>query len=168
MGDTRQLPPHQQQQQQHHSISATLMPEFVLLSGVSGSGKSAIMQAVQAPISRRCGLSISSKFELHVHHTHSCLLSAFQGLIQQLLAQSQEQLLFWRDELRLALNGAGAVLIEVLPSLQQIIGPQPDVPVIDAAKTSNRFNSTFVAFVSVFARSAHPLTIFIVSQEYKK
>lgn len=105
-------------------------------------------------------MSLTDLYQRH----NSCLFVAFQSLIQQLLAQSVARVAFWSEQIKLAVGSSGQALIDVLPTLKLLIGPQPPLPLANAVEAQNRFDRTFVAFVAVFARLEHPLVIFIVSQ----
>ena len=52
-------------------------------------------------------------------------------------------------------------MIEVVPELELLIGPQPQVSELPVAEAQNRFRDFLCRFVSSFAAAEHPLTIFI-------
>jgi predicted ATPase len=52
-------------------------------------------------------------------------------------------------------------MIDFLPDLQLIIGPQPSAPALSPNETQNRFQRTFQDFVCVFATHEHPLVVFL-------
>ena len=136
--------------------------ELMLVAGFSGIGKTAVINEIHKPIVRQRGYFIKGKFD---QFNRSIPLSAFvqalQGLIEQLLSESDEQLAYWRSQLLSAVGDSGQVLIEVIPELAQIIGQQPPAPVLSGVAEQNRFNVLFQKLVSTFARAKHPLVIFI-------
>jgi predicted ATPase/two-component sensor histidine kinase len=135
---------------------------IVLVSGYSGIGKSSLVQEILKPLAREKGYYISGKYDQYNRDTpYSAVVQAFDALIKQLLSESEERITKWRDVILNALGSNGQVISDVLPSLKHIIGEQPAVPALGPVEAQNRFNLYFQHFVSVFARHAHPLAMFL-------
>ena len=66
----------------------------------------------------------------------------------------------WKECLLTALGANAQIIIDVIPELKDIIGPQPSVPTLSAAESKNRFNRVFVQFVRTFT-SDNPLVLFL-------
>ncbi len=136
--------------------------EVILLSGLSGIGKTALVQEIHKPIALQGGYFISGKFEqLRNNVPLSGFVQAFQGLIQQLLTESKQNIETWQTKILQALGENSQVLIEVLPDLELLIGKQPLVPTIDSTAAQNRFNFLFQRFIQVFPDEHHPLVLFL-------
>ena len=136
--------------------------ELMLISGYSGVGKSALVQEVYKPITRRKGYFISGKFDQFKRNIpYSALIQVFQELIRQLLTESPEQIAQWRSQLLRALGMNGQVVIDVIPEVELIIGEQSPVPELAPRETQNRFNLVFQKFIKVFTQADHPLVIFL-------
>lgn len=136
--------------------------EIVLVSGYSGIGKTAIINEVHKPIVRQRGYFISGKFDQFKRNIpYAALIQAFQSLIGQLLTESREKLQAWRENLSAALGANGAVIADVIPEIELIVGKQPEVPQLGAAESQNRFNRVFQEFINVFTQAEHPLVIFL-------
>ena len=60
-----------------------------------------------------------------------------------------------------ALGEDGQVLIDLLPELERIIGPQLKAPELAPTAAQSRFSRLFVRFIRVFAMAAHPLVVFL-------
>lgn len=135
---------------------------LMLVSGYSGIGKSTLVNEVQKPIVGRRGIFISGKFDqLHGEVPYGALIQACQVLIQQILTGSEEQISRWRERLLKALGQIGQVIIDVIPDVALITGPQPPVPHLAPTETQNRFKLVFKRFIQVFAHEEHPLVIFL-------
>ena len=136
--------------------------ELMLVSGYSGIGKSALVREVYKPITQRRGYFIAGKFDQFQRDIpYASLVLAFRSLIQQLLTENQVQIEVWREKLLAALVPNGQVIVEVIPELELIIGPQPSVPELGPAEAQNRFNLFFQRFIQVFTQPEHPLVIFM-------
>ncbi len=137
-------------------------PAVVLVTGYSGIGKSTLVNEIHRPIAQRSGFFISGKFDQYRRNIpYSSLIEAFQTLLHQILAQSEDTIAGWRDRLLASLGGNGQVVIEVLPELERILGPQPPVPALAPQEAQNRFNLTFINFILTFAGARHPLVLFL-------
>jgi predicted ATPase len=58
-------------------------------------------------------------------------------------------------------GSSGQVITDVLPDVQQIIGPQPPLPELGPVETQNRFNYVFKNFIRCCCLPEHPLTLFL-------
>ncbi|MES0488919.1 MAG: adenylate/guanylate cyclase domain-containing protein [Leptospirales bacterium] len=136
--------------------------EIMLVYGYSGVGKSALINEVHKPITEHRGYFISGKFDQYKRNIpYSSLISAFQDLIRQLLTESDEQVAVWKNKLLTSLESSAQVIIDVIPELEHIIGPQREVAALGPLEAQNRFNLYFRNFVQVFTRKEHPLSLFL-------
>ena len=136
--------------------------EVMLVSGYSGIGKSALVQEVYKPITSQRGYFISGKYDQFQRNIpYAPLIQAFGSLMRQLLTESEASLAAWREKLLTALGNNGQVIIEVIPEVQRIIGPQPAVPELPPTEAQNRFTLLFENFVNLFAQPDHPLVLFL-------
>ncbi|AFY81872.1 AAA family ATPase [Oscillatoria acuminata] len=136
--------------------------QLMLIAGYSGIGKSALVQELYKPITEKRGYFISGKFDqLQRNIPYSAIVSAFQGLVKQLLTESKAQLNQWRNNLLAAVGVNGRVIVEVIPEIELIIGPQPEIPELGPNESQNRFNLVFQNFIKVFTQPQHPLALFI-------
>ncbi|WP_437711811.1 AAA family ATPase [Sorangium sp. So ce448] len=136
--------------------------ESVLVSGYSGIGKSSLVQEILKPLARQKGYFTSGKYDQYNRDApYSAVIQAFDGLVRQILTESDARIQRWRSALLEALGPNAQVVCDVIPSLGHVVGPQPPVPALDPLEAQNRLNRCFLQFVSVFARGAHPLVLFL-------
>ncbi len=136
--------------------------ELILVTGQPGIGKSALVGEISRPVIDGGGFYISGKFDPFKRDIpYAPLIRAFQKLILLLLSESPEAVANWKERLIYALEPNARIIIDVIPELALIIGEQPPVPELPAIEARNRFNLVFQQFVGVFARSGHPLVIFL-------
>ena len=136
--------------------------ELLLLAGFSGIGKSALIQEVHRPIAERRGFYCAGKFDQFRRDLpYQALIDALRDLVRQVLTEPPAVVEGFRSSLERALAGNGRVVTDVVPELGAIIGPQSPVEELDPGDAQNRFNRVFGAFLRVFARPQHPLTIIL-------
>jgi predicted ATPase/signal transduction histidine kinase/CheY-like chemotaxis protein/tRNA A-37 threonylcarbamoyl transferase component Bud32 len=136
--------------------------ELMLVAGYSGIGKSALVQEIYKPITEKRGYFISGKFDQFGRNIpYSAIVSAFTGLVRQLLSEPEDQLQQWHNKLLTSLGTNGQIIINVIPEVELIIGKQAPVPEVGATEAQNRFNRVFQKFIRVFCSPEHPLVIFL-------
>jgi predicted ATPase/signal transduction histidine kinase len=137
-------------------------PELVLVSGYSGIGKSSVVHELHKALVPPRGLFASGKFDQYKRDIpYATLAQAFQSLVRQLLGQSEEDLDRLREALREALGANAQLIVNLVPELELVMGPQPPVAELPPQDAKNRFQMVFRRFVAVFARHEHPLTLFL-------
>ncbi|NEP78854.1 MAG: AAA family ATPase, partial [Okeania sp. SIO3B3] len=136
--------------------------EMMLISGYSGIGKSALVNEIHKPITKKRGKYISGKFDqLQRDIPYSAIYQAFQELIRKLLSEPEITLQNWKNQILEALGNNGQIIIDVIPEVEKIIGKQPQVEQLGATESQKRFNLFFQRFLNVFCKKEHPLVIFI-------
>lgn len=155
-------PPDQSQTPNPPSPIPSPKSELVLVTGFSGIGKTAVVNEVHKPITRQHGYFIKGKFDqFNRNIPFSGVVQALRDLMRQLLSESDAQLQVWKAQMLAALGESGQVMIDVIPELEQVIGPQPAAVELSGMAAQNRFNLLFQKFIQVFATPAHPLVLFL-------
>jgi PAS domain S-box-containing protein len=136
--------------------------QLVLVSGYSGVGKSSVVNELHKVLVPPRGLFASGKFDQYKRDIpYATLAQAFQSLVRQILGKSEAELEQWRGHLQEALGSSGQIIVNLIPELELIIGPQPAISELSAHEATNRFQMIFRRFLGVFARSEHPLALFL-------
>jgi predicted ATPase/signal transduction histidine kinase len=146
----------------HEEMALSGRPALLLVSGEAGVGKSALVGELHQAIGARHGYFISGKFDQYQRDIpYATITQAFRDLVQQILADSAARIAHWRLQIQNAVGPNGQLIVDVLPQVALIIGPQAPVTALPAAEAQNRFLNIFQQFIGVFAQSAHPLTLFL-------
>lgn len=136
--------------------------EFMLVVGQPGIGKTSLVREIHKPVTGQRGYFTSGKFDQFQRNVpYSAMVNASQELVRQLLTESESRLSRWKSDLLAALGPNGQIIVDVIPEVELIIGPQPSVPELAPAEAQNRFNLVFQNFIRVFSGSEHPLVIFL-------
>jgi PAS domain S-box-containing protein len=143
-------------------VVASGRPELVLVSGYSGIGKSAVVNELHKAIVPARGLFAAGKFDQYKRGVpYATLAQALVSLVRPLLGQGEEALGQWRERFQEALGLNGALIVNLVPELELIIGKQASVPSLSPDEMQARFQTVFRRFLGVFARPEHPLALFL-------
>ncbi|MDB5763298.1 MAG: hypothetical protein JWQ21_2293, partial [Herminiimonas sp.] len=143
-------------------MAATGQPALVTVSGYSGIGKSSLVHELQRPIVHERGYFISGKFDQYQRDIpYATITQAFRELVQQLLAESEARIAGWRQQMQAAVGANGRLIVEVLPQVELIIGPQAPVPALPPTEAQHRLRMVFRQFIAVFTSNEHPLVLFL-------
>ncbi|KAK6348190.1 His Kinase A domain containing protein [Orbilia javanica] len=150
-------------QESYAAVKDKRSSALVLIGGGSGTGKSRLVQEVQKAVVKNKGYFTSGKFEQYKRNTtFFSLVQTLQDLVRQVLSESIQNLEKWRVDAIRALDGEALVLLEVIPEMKLLLGPdyKPDVlAALGPSEREQRFRTVFVRFLSIFAR--HSLVVFL-------
>lgn len=133
-------------------------PSLVLVSGYSGIGKSSVVMELQ-----KRGYFIVGKFDQYRKNIPlNAFVQAFQNLIHQILSESNKSLENWKTEILKALGKNTQAVIDIIPDLELIVGPQPPTVKADYSEKENQILHALSSFIKVFLNNPdHPLVIFL-------
>jgi predicted ATPase/signal transduction histidine kinase len=136
--------------------------ELLLVSGNSGIGKSAVVSELRRPVVGRQGAFVSGKFEQFKRDIpYLTVIRAFRELTLDILAESGERIRTWRRRLETALGPNGQLVVDLIPQVGLIVGPQPPVPELPLGEAEKRLRMVLRQFVCAFADREHPLVVFL-------
>ncbi len=136
--------------------------EFILVSGYSGVGKSALVNEIHRPIVEKRGYFIEGKYDQFQRDVvYSGLVQAFKSFVNQILIESSDQIQFWRKKIIRELGLNAGILTELIPNMEMLTGKLPPAPDVNPAEASNRFKIVIKQFLRLIATIENPLTIFL-------
>ncbi len=137
-------------------------PQLLLVAGYSGVGKTSLVREIQKDVINKQGIFIEGKFDqLQRTQPYYAWAHAFTQLVDNMLAESETSIAVWRETILEALGNNGQIIIDLIPNLERIIGPQPKVPLLGGVENQNRFNFIFNRFISSLATPKQPLVVFL-------
>ena len=139
--------------------------EVFLIGGYAGVGKSALVGELRRELYRgpaSSGLLLTGKFEQLGQGTpYLAFARALQDLVPQLLGLDALALAGFQSDLARAVGTSGQLLLDLVPELARVLGPQPAVPQVSAQDAQARFQLLVHRFVAALAQRAQPLVLFI-------
>ena len=141
--------------------------ELLLCSGVAGIGKTSLIREIHKPIVKKRGFFINGKYDLFTRNIpYTAIIQAFKQIINHLLTESEANLLLWKERIMEQVGVNGLIIIDIIPELIKIIGPQPAVQELPSVESQNRFNIIFRNFIKIFASENHPLVLFLDDMQW--
>lgn len=127
-------------------------PSMLLVKGAPGVGKSTLLNQLEDFVRSRNGRFVSGKFDQYKRNVpYLALTQAFQQLIGQLLGGTTVELERWRSRILTAVGDNARVVIDGLPDLELITGPQPQVRALPPVQARNRLNRIFARLIQAIA-----------------
>lgn len=135
--------------------------QLFLVTGYSGVGKTALINEIYKPITEKRGYFVQGKFDQYQRNIpYYALLKAFTEFCNILLTERKDRLERWKNIIQESIGENGQVLLDLLPPLKNIIGPQPEVPKLDYQEAQNRLMMVFQNFIRCISKSEHPFVLF--------
>ncbi|AKT42973.1 AAA family ATPase [Chondromyces crocatus] len=143
-------------------VGRTGAPELMLISGPSGIGKSSVVTTLRKKVGADEALFLSAGFEPNKQDIpYGLVTQAFGALIRQTMALGNAELEATAQQIKAVLGSKGQVVVDLLPQLEIIIGPQPPLDPLPPGESRNRFNAAFRELLGVFARRACPVVLIV-------
>jgi PAS domain S-box-containing protein len=137
-------------------------PELVFIAGYSGIGKSSLVAELRRPVAEaRAQFGFGKVDRGGGEVPYAPLAAALSEIVKQILAESEEGIASWRARLLAALGAQGQLVIDLVPKLALVIGPQPVAQALPPVEAQQRFQRVFQRFLGALASTEHPLVLFL-------
>lgn len=159
--------------------TTTSKPEFVLITGVSGCGKSALARSIRQRAEDDWGFFVSGKFDQD-QVPHAPFIAAVEQFIRQVALRGELVVQSIRDAITEAIGPEVFVLLEVIPRLEDIVQSNnsslANLDYVDESSNSadsdfkikttvndnnNRFTSVFCRFIRAICSSDRPVVLLL-------
>ena len=151
----------QQLLQAYGRAMASATSELVLIRGVSGSGKTTLAQTLR----QQQGWFLSGKFEEMSQEPYAVFVQALTEYADRIYDTSPQLLRDLRESINEMVGAEGGLLMDLIPSLTKIMGPQPHASHVSAQAASQRFRFVFGALIRGICK-VHPLTMFLDDMQW--
>src|SRR3954471_14411094 len=142
-------------------------PELILVSGYAGIGKSSLVRELLRTVVKRRGRLIAGKFEQYKRDIpYFTITQALRELALDVLAGGELGIARWRQRFAQALGPHGKLVVDLVPQLGLIVGPQPPVPELSLTESETRLRRVFGRLFAACAAPDHPLAMFIDDMQW--
>jgi len=133
------------------------------VDGVAGAGKSSSIRQVcrDLTVAYPTCLVVSSKLDQYQRQPIGMFKQLVSEIVVGILTQPTRVLARWRKAVMEAVGSSGILMIDLFPSVLQLIGEQPPVPVLPPAEAQQRLQLVFTAFLCSFCSACRPLLMFL-------
>ena len=136
--------------------------ELVLVGGVAGAAKTALVREVLRPLALRRGRYVEGKFDQFQRELpFSAFAQAFSSWVHHVLSESEAELERLRARVKEAVGELGGLLTRLVPDLELVIGAQPAVPEVSPSDAQHRFQYVLRRFLQSISDESHPLALFV-------
>ncbi len=136
--------------------------QIVHVTGLSGTGKTVLIKKVAEQLRREGVLFIEGKFDQTGSRSpYSAVAAAFNEFITWVLSRNSKEFEQWKQRIVSALKEEAGLLIDVIPNLIYITGPQPPVSPTSPMAEKNRFEYLFKRFIQALTLPENPFVLFL-------
>jgi predicted ATPase/GAF domain-containing protein len=138
--------------------------EMMLIKGKAGMGKTSLVNELIELVHQKGGTLAYGRCGKQYRDTpYYPLTRAFQAVVRRLITDEKDRIDRWKAQFLKSLGRNGQMVIDFIPEMEAIIGPQPKVPKLDPEETQNRLIYIFKRFFQTFTLDGKPLVIFLDS-----
>ncbi len=153
--------------EQYHQMREQGKTTVLALTGKAGTGKSMLVKELQATFSKDHCFFVAGKFDqLQKNTPYLGITQAFQELVRDILTLKPEAIRQWKQKIMESLGNNAKVIANLIPELEIITGPLPELIPLGATETQNRFLRVFQSFINLFAQDKHPLILFLDDMQW--
>ena len=135
--------------------------QVVLLSGSSGIGKSSLVNELRRVVVQSGRFVTGKSNAIDRQLPYASLAQAFGELVQPILSCSDDELQRWREKFTLALGPSAALIANLIPELELVMGQKSAPECLTPEASKSRFQMAVQVFLTVFATAQSPLVLFL-------
>lgn len=135
---------------------------LVFISGLAGVGKTSLVQDLNKLLTLDRGYFVSGKSHpMKKNIPYEPFLASIRMLLTQISNEPPNELKQWKHRLKSILGTNGRVISDLIPEIESLIGPQPEISELGLKESQRRFNYIFKTFIQTLASSNQPLVLFL-------
>ena len=135
--------------------------ELVLVAGSSGIGKSALVNALQRVLVEHRAAFLPGKYDqLRRHVPFSAFGQAISALVRRILMESEPEIARWRRLVQDVMGKVGQALVDIVPTMEQLVGKQKPLVALGPQETENRLLTLLSRFMRAVC-AKQPVVLFL-------
>ncbi len=135
---------------------------LLLVPGLSGSGKTSLIQSLKPSVEKSNGFFLQGKFNQFDRESPllglRLALRSLAFALRNTLPADREK---WRTLITSATGNTTGILLQIAPELGSLLGPQPEIPDIPPHEAIHRFTTTLRNFFLALCQPENPVVLFI-------
>lgn len=137
--------------------------ELTLITGQSGSGKSALAFELKRHCQSMGGYFLTGKFDQYqtLGLPYHAFVQAFTEFVHQLLQRDDAETHKLKQRIEQAVESDSKLLTYLIPALEQVIADGGEAVAIKGAELQNRFKRVFRKFVKAIASKSAPVVLML-------
>ncbi len=134
---------------------------LLLITGPSGIGKSALVTTGLRPLRSHGQLHITHAAFAHDQPVapYHALRQAAAAVVRQILAADDAAIAWWRSRLAERVGPNGQIMVDLIPELAWLLGPQPAPIELESDAHRHRLQLTLHRLMAGLAPARHPLIL---------
>lgn len=136
--------------------------ELVLITGSSGTGKTAIAQYMKEKIKTSKGVFLQGKWDqFQTLQPYAPFISAFTEFVNSIVKQGDERMTEMKVLIEQATDSDYMLLTDMIPALNKILTGNTDCPSARSADSQIRFKLIFKKFIKAISSAESPIVLFL-------
>jgi diguanylate cyclase (GGDEF)-like protein len=142
--------------------TAATRSQGVLVAGATGVGKSALIAQLRPMVTTSGGWFVAGRFEQHRHDVATDgVMQALGGIGRLLLAESEADLVQWRERILDRLGPNAGLLTAILPEFAALLGDGHRVPAGDPAQAEVRLRNAALDLLHAVVSPERPIVLVV-------
>lgn len=144
--------------------------QLALISGTAGVGKTALAMSLRQLVVEDGGFFLTGKFDqMQSTELYSAFVSAFAELVDNVVLRGPEAVRSMRKAIQSAVHTEQRILIDIMPALEKILGPQKKDIAKEFRQSSDEvscFKFVFRMFVRAISSPEYPVVFLLDDLHY--
>ena len=136
--------------------------QIISVTGISGSGKTALVKSIGDRLSRKGVRFAYGKFDQAGRRLpYSALVTALSSVVAWILSREKDEFDRWKTKIDAALKDDASLITDIIPDLVHIIGTPLSAQILSPMAEKNRLEYLFKKFFKALTEPGQPLLVFI-------
>ncbi|WP_165979513.1 trifunctional serine/threonine-protein kinase/ATP-binding protein/sensor histidine kinase [Paraburkholderia guartelaensis] len=134
----------------------------VIVEGEPGVGKTFFIEEFKRNIGSAGVHFTLGKFDQYNDNVpYAAFVQVLRGLVRPLLRQTGPEVALWKGRFEDAVGKAGRLIVNLVPEIGAMVGPQPAIEALPPQEATNRFLLVVKRFLMLFSDKQRPLVLFL-------
>ncbi|MEM5314948.1 AAA family ATPase [Paraburkholderia sp. JHI869] len=134
----------------------------VIVEGEPGVGKTFFIEEFKRNIGAAGVHFTLGKFDQYNDNVpYAAFVQVLRGLVRPLLRKTGPEIALWKGRFEEAVGKSGQLIVNLVPEIGAMVGPQPAIETLPPQEATNRFLLVVKRFLMLFSDRQRPLVLFL-------